>query len=130
VFTFDAGTAVDSWASFPESRDRLFADLEARGIGGVVLVSGDIHHSEIRRWPRPSSYDLYEIVSSPLAQYSRDAHPGRDVCGSPRGERLYCYSWDSWVSARAGPTSLELTVFDEDGAPLFAHTLDAATLTP
>ncbi|MEZ4391569.1 MAG: alkaline phosphatase D family protein [Polyangiales bacterium] len=64
--TFSAG-AGESWSQYPASRDRLFNFIRANRIGGVALLSGDIHRSQLRRIHRTGSYDLPEIVSSPLA---------------------------------------------------------------
>jgi alkaline phosphatase D len=59
----------DSWREYPEARDAIFDDLRDLGIEGVVLLSGDVHRSELRRIDRDDAgaYDLPELTSSPLA---------------------------------------------------------------
>ncbi|MBL9214499.1 MAG: alkaline phosphatase D family protein [Opitutaceae bacterium] len=64
------GPGGDSWSSFLHERNALFDFLRDRGITGVVLVSGDSHVGELNciPWSARGGYDLYELVSSPLAQ--------------------------------------------------------------
>jgi alkaline phosphatase D len=51
---------------FPEERTQLLALIEKEQISGVVIVSGDRHHSELSKLERPNNYPLYEITVSPL----------------------------------------------------------------
>ncbi len=53
----------DSWANFPEAQERVVDALSAAP--GVVLLSGDIHTSEIVGVPA-EHYQLPELTSSPL----------------------------------------------------------------
>jgi len=64
------GMGGDSWASFVHERDRLFDFIRDETISGVVLLSGDTHVAELNCIPRSEQggYDLYDLVSSPLAQ--------------------------------------------------------------
>ncbi len=59
----------DSWAAFPEAQGRVVDALSEAG--GVVLLSGDIHRSELITVPA-SAYDLPELTSSPLANAGRE----------------------------------------------------------
>jgi len=121
------GSSLDSWRSFPAARDRLFAELAAKKVPGVVLASGDIHRSEIRVTPRANGYPLTELVSSPMAQYPVASEPGRTVCNGADPLRRFCYPWDSFVSIEidgaAADPKLEAVVRDEQGVEKFRHTL-------
>lgn len=61
---------TDSWGDFLHERDGLFDFIRDEGISGVVLVSGDTHTAELNviPWSAHGGYDLYDLVSSPLAQ--------------------------------------------------------------
>ena len=61
---------ADSWSSFTHERDALLDAVMAQGISGVILLSGDTHFGEMNclPWSERGGYDLYEFVSSPLAQ--------------------------------------------------------------
>ena len=64
------GPRGDSWASALHERDRLFDFLRDEEVPGVLLISGDTHQGELNciPWSEHGGYDLYEFVSSPLAQ--------------------------------------------------------------
>lgn len=66
------GPEGDSWAAFRHERDGLFDFIRDEEIGGVVLVAGDTHWGELNciPWSDNGGYDLYEFVSSPLAQHT------------------------------------------------------------
>jgi alkaline phosphatase D len=44
----------------------LLQFLSASKISGVLFLTGDRHHSEVVKEPRPGSYPLYDITISPL----------------------------------------------------------------
>jgi len=60
----------EMWGNFPKERERLFNVLRESKAGGVVLVSGDRHLSEIASLPTDNAlgigYPLYEVTSSSL----------------------------------------------------------------
>ena len=60
----------NTWMAFSEDRDGLFRYIRENDIEGVMLLSGDDDEAEIKAIPmsRDGGYDLYELVSSPLAQ--------------------------------------------------------------
>ncbi|HLT91754.1 MAG TPA: alkaline phosphatase D family protein [Woeseiaceae bacterium] len=64
------GPSGDAWSSHLAERNRIFDFLVEEGIGGVILLSGDTHVGELNciPWSERGGYDLYELVSSPLAQ--------------------------------------------------------------
>lgn len=64
------GPQGDTWSAFLTERNRLFDFIRDRGIGGVVCLSGDSHVGELNciPWSERGGYDIYDLVSSPLAQ--------------------------------------------------------------
>jgi alkaline phosphatase D len=64
------GPAGDTWAAFLTERNALFDFIRDRGIEGVFCLSGDTHFGEVNciPWSERGGYDLYDFVSSPLAQ--------------------------------------------------------------
>ncbi len=74
-FSSAKGPGGDSWAAFLHERDRIFDFIRDYDITGVVLVSGDTHVGELNviPWSDRGGYDLYDLVSSPLAQRNPDS---------------------------------------------------------
>ncbi|MEJ2583358.1 MAG: alkaline phosphatase D family protein, partial [Acidobacteriota bacterium] len=74
-FTKAKGEGGDSWAAFLHERNRLFDFIRDHEITGVVLASGDSHIGELNviPWSEKGGYDLYDLVSSPLAQRNPDS---------------------------------------------------------
>lgn len=50
---------------FPSEWQELMQFLDEYPIKGVVFFSGDRHHSEVIRWPRPNNYALLDVTISP-----------------------------------------------------------------
>ncbi len=65
--------SLSTWTAFPEERAALFNYIKTSEIDGVLLVSGDNDQAEVKAIPlsEDGGYDLYELVSSPLAQDPR-----------------------------------------------------------
>lgn len=65
-----AAEGEDNWASYRHERDKLFDFIRDESIEGVLLMSGDVHRAEANciPWSAEGGYDLYEFVSSGLAQ--------------------------------------------------------------
>jgi alkaline phosphatase D len=58
-----------SWSSAITERNALFDFIRDEKVAGVVLLSGDTHIGELNAipWSEKGGYDLYDLVSSPLA---------------------------------------------------------------
>ncbi len=69
------GPTGDSWAGFLNERNEIFSFIRDHEISGVVLLSGDTHVGELNviPWSEQGGYDLYDLVSSPLAQGTPDS---------------------------------------------------------
>jgi alkaline phosphatase D len=74
-FSNAKGESGDSWAAFLHERNRLFDFIRDSEITGVVLATGDSHVGELNviPWSENGGYDLYDLVSSPLAQRNPDS---------------------------------------------------------
>ena len=69
------GETGDSWAAFVDERNKIFDFVRDREITGVVLLAGDTHVAELNviPWSDKGGYDLYDLISSPLAQDAPDS---------------------------------------------------------
>jgi alkaline phosphatase D len=69
-WSIEDGPKGDTWAAFLTERNALFDFVRDRNIEGVFCLSGDTHFGEVNcvPWSERGGYDLYDFVSSPLAQ--------------------------------------------------------------
>lgn len=125
------GPGGDSWASFLHERDALFDFVRNNDVGGVVLLSGDTHVGELNAipWSARGGYDLYELVSSPLAQPCEDSWLDR----SPelRIRPVYAASANFGLLRCnfSGEPRLEYELIDSSGRPVLQPlTLSASDL--
>lgn len=84
--TIFSPTGDETWLDYPTSRTRLFDFIRDRPIPGVVLISGDVHRSQLRKIHRSGAYDLPEVVSSPLA----NVNSGCPASVEPDAAQLAC----------------------------------------
>jgi len=120
-WTCAKGPGGDSWASFLHERDRLFDFIRDEGVTGVILLSGDTHVGEFNAIHRSDQggYDLYDLVSSPLAQQAntgwRKRFPELRVRTPHEGDNAGMLRFDM-----TGPVpSVELNLMDVNGRPVW-----------
>lgn len=65
----------ETWSNLPRERERLFRLIAAAGAGGVVLISGDRHWSELSVARTGTPYPLYDLTSSSLNQVHERGTP-------------------------------------------------------
>lgn len=58
----------ESWANFPFEQQKLIQLIKETKANGVIFISGDIHYSEISRYPTEDTYPIYDFTSSSLTQ--------------------------------------------------------------
>lgn len=78
----------ETWLQFPAARQALFDFIRDNDVTGVVLLGGDVHRSSLRRIRREAagSYDLPEIISSPMANTNSTCSANTE----PDAEQLVC----------------------------------------
>jgi len=110
---------------FAEKKE-LLEFLNKEEISGVILLSGDVHHTELLRLPRPDAYTLFEFTSSPLSAGGRRDHvydenplrvPGTWVTGGVHNFGII------EVSGPRGARQLLLKTLDKTGRILWQHAL-------
>ncbi|MCK6526767.1 alkaline phosphatase D family protein [Myxococcota bacterium] len=118
----------DSWAAFPEARERLLQEVADRGIGGVVLLSGDVHRSEFRLIPGPDhGYDVPELTSSPLANSNSPCPDESEILAcDDDGPSFLVVDADT----QAADPELQVSMRDEAGTELAAWAIRRSELGP
>jgi alkaline phosphatase D len=64
---------MDEWGNYPHERQRLFDLIESTGAEGVVLLTGNVHFSELSKTDE-GPYPLYDFTSSGLTHVN-DEYP-------------------------------------------------------
>lgn len=130
----DFSRKEDAWVSYPAERERLMDAIARHRVGGVVLLSGDVHRSELFRLPwleERGGYGLYELVASPLFQRARacgDVVPYRQFCaGDPDKSILEFFAWIEADTTLDDPL-LKLQVRDHRGEVLLDRGIKASQL--
>lgn len=75
-------TGWESWANFPEDRNRLFALIKKHKVNGVIIISGDTHWGEISNYSQDLDYPLIEMTSSGLTEKWKDVSPNKHRVGN------------------------------------------------
>ena len=122
-----ADGSSDSWAAFLSARNALFDFIKTRNIGGVVLLSGDVHRSELRSIARTGTYALPEITSSPMAN-TNFACPSDTELRACFDTGNYFVTLD-FDTIRADPR-LRATIWDERGLSKAVWDITRGTLGP
>jgi alkaline phosphatase D len=117
-----SATGGETWLEYPASRAALFDAIAREGIGGMILLSGDIHRSHLRRIAHPS-YEIPEVVSSPLANTN-------STCTSPGADATQRFCGDSGryfatldVDTTLADPRVIARIHDEAGRELAAMTI-------
>ncbi len=97
-------------------------------VPGVVVLSGDIHRTQITQIPKSRSYRVLELTSSGLANF-------HSTCPAPaRQEEIYCTDKDSFIGVEVDTTrpdpELRVHVFDIHGDVLHTNTFRHSEFVP
>ncbi|MDP6945364.1 MAG: alkaline phosphatase D family protein, partial [Myxococcota bacterium] len=124
------GSHGDTWASYSDEWQLIVDHIMGQGIDGVLTISGDVHHAEIRRITEASdtAYPLWETTSSPLANTSGG-------CSNANADEalIFCatgvnYGLMRFDTAAADPT-VALEIHTLEGVMLTSHTLTLSELS-
>jgi alkaline phosphatase D len=110
----------EKWANFPTERERLLALIAKKTAGGVILLSGDRHLSEISVLERKDiGYPLYEVTSSGLNNALRGrfevAKEPNSLRALPENVSENGFGEIAITQSDEGETTIYLRLFNENG---------------
>ncbi|MBS0632490.1 MAG: alkaline phosphatase family protein [Verrucomicrobia bacterium] len=127
----DFGGWSETFAYYPEERADLIKFIVEHKITGVVILSGDVHFTELARKKISGSQWLYELTSSPFsagpstgAKKERAADPHR-VEGTQVVDVNYC---TLGLSGAKDARVLTIACHDRTGATLWERTIAESEL--
>ena len=127
----DFGGASETFSYYQREREELIKFIVDHRITGAVILSGDVHFTELARKKITTSQWLYELTSSPmsagvsnLGNTERATDPQR-VAGTLVVDQNYC------TLALSGPKDariITVSCFDKDGAKRWERVIAEAEL--
>lgn len=118
---------ADAWGNFPLERQKLFELIEQTRAGGIIVLSGDVHFSEISKTDE-GPYPIYEFTSSPLSNISTSRYRYRNsyrISTAHTGSSFGLIEID-WQSA-AHPR-VTLKAIDVEGQVVIQQQIDSGGL--
>ena len=111
---------MDEWGNYPRERKRLFDLIESTGASGVLLLSGNVHYTEISRLER-STYPLVDFTSSGMT-HTNEHYAGAEnryrVAG-PSARKNFGLIEIDWAATPS--PEIELRAISDDGEILFGY---------
>jgi alkaline phosphatase D len=113
---------MQEWGNFPHERQRLFNLIESTNAGGVVMLSGNVHYSEVCE-SGEGPYPMVDFTSSGMTHNSSvyAEYPNPYRVSGPFAEHnfgLVEIDWEALPGPRVG-----LKIIGLDGSPAFEYEL-------
>jgi alkaline phosphatase D len=113
-------TGWESWANFPQERQRLFDLINRHQVNGVFIVSGDTHWAEFSRVDNAVGYPLWEATSSGLTEEWKQISPNRHRLGRGEHRNNYGLIEIDWAAEQPFMT---VSIKSQDGYILLQNSL-------
>lgn len=118
-------TGWESWANFPDARQRLFDLIREQSVENLVILSGDTHWAELSRLDGAAPYPLWEVTSSGLTEEWKAVSPNRHRIGSATHRNNYGSIQIDW---QAPSPQMTLSIKDQNGQHLLQQHLRLSDL--
>ncbi len=73
----------EAWANFPHEQQRLVDLIKKTKAEGVIIISGDVHYSEISKFQADGLYPLYDVTASGITSTWDFATPNDNRIDGP-----------------------------------------------
>jgi alkaline phosphatase D len=122
---------AEGWGNFPVELERLYALIDKTGATGVVILSGDVHFSELSVSRDAIKYPIYDFTSSPLRQYGVGMTGWEDMKNDNRVGKAFANDNFGIVEINwlAEPhATINLSLVADDGTEVFNHEISLGDL--
>lgn len=120
-------TGWESWANFPQDRNRLFSLIKQYKVNGVIIISGDTHWGEMSKVSDNVDYPLWEVTSSGLTEEWKEVSPNKHRIGNFTSDVNYGELLINWE--QSDPT-ITLSLKDINGAVFSQQQINLSTISP
>ncbi|NDC75959.1 alkaline phosphatase family protein [bacterium] len=116
---------------YRREREELIKFIQDNHIGGVIFLTGDVHHTALYRRPLTASQSIYELTSSPFSSGSwaaAESEKASDPCvvaGTIVGTQNYC---QIAVNGPKDARALVIKCYDKTNAFQWEQTIPSAAL--
>ena len=117
----------ESWANYPNDRQRLMALIKKHQVNGVFFISGDTHWGEVSRVDDLVDYPLWEVTSSGLTERWKEVSPNKHRIGHFTHQVNYGEIIINW--GLADPT-INFGLKDVNGTITHRHQVHLSELSP
>lgn len=125
-------TPSENYYSHSAEYQSFLTWLAESKIPGIVIMSGDRHHSELLKKNRPGTYPLYELSASPLTSSAYPPYPVEQDLKVRVPKTLVVKRNFALVqvSGPEGKRQLRLEIFDAKGEPQWHYIITQKELEP
>ncbi|MBI2516650.1 MAG: alkaline phosphatase family protein [Opitutae bacterium] len=127
----DFGGASETFDNYPDERADLLEFIRQHKITGVVILSGDVHFTELARKKLTGTQWIYELTSSPFSSSSWPADKGPRKGDPQRIEGTMVTDQNYCVLSFRGPRNdrvLTIACYDKANAKRWEHEIRASEL--
>jgi alkaline phosphatase D len=118
-------------STFPGERQKLLDAIAEQDISGVVFLTGDRHHTSLRKLEREGSYPIYDLtvssLTSGLAKPMDIERTDPDLVPNTIVEDLQNFGILE-VSGKRLDRVLKINIIDNTGADRWNYTINARDL--
>lgn len=115
---------LETYAIYPEEKEKLLGLIEKEGIEGVVFLTGDRHHSELTKLDREGTYPLYDFT---ISSFTAGVSPGKDEPNTLRVPGKISDEHNFAIFSVTGPSKdrvLKCTDYDINGNIIWEFTIN------
>ncbi|MFB6249011.1 MAG: PA14 domain-containing protein [Salinibacter sp.] len=105
-------SSSETWAKYPEARQRLFRSIRRSGAERVVFVTGDQHYAEVGRVDNALDYDAVELQFAGINQIEDPVFNPHRVTAPIHSKHSYALIDIQWARSAQDPPHLLFRVFD------------------
>ncbi|MFT5755568.1 MAG: alkaline phosphatase D [Alteromonadaceae bacterium] len=124
-------TGWESWANFPQDRNRLMTLIKKHQVNGVIIISGDTHWGEMSKVSgflnTKLDYPLWEVTSSGLTEEWKNVSPNKHRVGNFTNSVNYGELNINW---QASDPTITLRLKDITGQVFSENQLTLSSISP
>jgi len=115
---------IETYAIYPEEKEKLLKLIKDEGIEGVIFLTGDRHHTELTKLEREGAYPLYDFT---VSSFTAGVSAGKNEKNTLRVPGKISDEHNFALFNITGPAknrNLKCTIYDVNGNPLWDYSIN------